>query len=100
MKSYSYHSMSNQNSFPILAYQTGPDESYLIGTKEELLSFAQKIVSAVEESKPGIFFGHAASVKYISKDILDSKGEVDIDAIVLVANSQAKDEIFNSIYNS
>lgn len=72
----------------------------LIGTREQLLAFAQSIIEAVDIAKPDGFFNVTAKVHHLSIGILDSKGETCIDEIVVVDSDEDKNEIFNNIQNS
>ena len=85
---------------PLITYQTGPDESYLIGTKEQLIAFANAIISAVDGARPGQFFGQPARVTHFTEGILDRKAEISLDEVVVVDSNEKKDATFYAVYNS
>ncbi len=85
---------------PLITYQTGPDESYLIGTKEQLLAFANAIISAVNGATPDDFFGQPARVSHFTERILDGKAEIGLNEVVVVDTNKKKDAIFYAMYNS
>ncbi|MDH5231599.1 MAG: hypothetical protein OEY38_16175 [Gammaproteobacteria bacterium] len=85
---------------PLITYQTGENESYLIGTEEQLLSFANSIIEAVSLAKPDNFSGENVLVSNSIQGTLDSKAEIRLDEVVVVENNEQKDRIFYKIYNS
>ena len=89
-----------QDEKPLITYQTGENESFLIGTEEQLLSFAQAIVEAVKSAKPDDFFGEKVLVSGMLRDKLDSKAEIRFDEVVVVESNEQKKAVFYKIYNS
>lgn len=85
---------------PLVTHQTGENESFLIGTREQLLSLAESIVQAVNSAKPSEFFGHRVLTSNILYGKLDSKGELGIDEVVIVESDEQKDAVFYTVYNS
>mgnify|MGYP001050261382 FL=1 len=85
---------------PLITYQTGENETYLIGTEEQLLSFAQAIIDSVNSAKGEEIWGESVKVSKLIHGSLDSKAEIQIDEVVVVANDEQKDRIFYEIYNS
>lgn len=89
-----------KNSLPILTYQTGLEEAFLIGTDAQLRDFAKSIINAIDDAKHDTFFGVDAKVKPLRTRILDGKGCLSIDHIVIVDEDKLKDDIFNNVWNS
>ena len=89
-----------QDGKPLITYQTGENESFLIGTEKQLLSFAQSIIDAVQSAKPEHFFGEKVLVSGLLRGKLDPKAEIGVDEVVVVGNDQQKDALFYRIYNS
>ena len=89
--------MSNMSSSdqPIITYQTGENESYIIGTKEQILNFANTIIKAVENAEPTDFVGEEVLSTSFTTAILDSKGEVGIDEVFIVKDDDQKNDVFN-----
>ena len=85
---------------PLITYQTGPNESYLIGTKDQLLNFANSIIDSVNSAKTDKFLGVDVLVNNIISTELDSKAEIQIDEVIVVENDKLKNELFYKIYNS
>ena len=85
---------------PLITYQTGENESFLIGTKRQLLSFANSIIEAVSSAKADDFFEEKVFVSKSISGFLDSKAEIQLDEVVVVESNEQKDRIFFKIYNS
>ncbi|WP_144391797.1 hypothetical protein [Pleionea sediminis] len=85
---------------PLITYQTGENESYLIGTKEQLIEFANSIIDSVKSAKPEEFFGMKVLVSNDIHGSLDSKAEIQLDAVIVTESDEQKDAIFYNIYNS
>lgn len=80
--------MSSSSDKALITYQTGPDESYLIGTKEQLLEFAATIVRAVESATEDNFWGCPVAITHFESAVLDSKAEVGLDDVVVVETNE------------
>lgn len=89
-----------KSSRPLITFHTSEDESFLIGTKVQLLEFANQIIDAVETADDGNFWNEEVRVKHLSEGILDSKGDVCLDEIVITKTNDVKDKIFYKIYNA
>ena len=85
---------------PLITYQTAENESFLIGTEEQLLSFAQSIIQAVKSAEPDDFFGEKVLVSGLVRGKLDSKAGFQLDEVVVVKSNEQKDALFYRIYNS
>lgn len=84
----------------VLVDQTGPEESFLIGTPEQLKEFANAILAAIEKTNEQDFFGVNANVCALERSLLDGKGTVMIDHIVAVKDDETKNEVFYNVYNA
>ena len=82
-----------------MTYQTAADESYLIGTKGQLLAFANSIIEATKDAKVDDFAGEDVLVYHFETRVLDNRGEVGIDEIVVVDSNEKKERIFRQIQN-
>ncbi len=78
----------------------GEDESYVIGTEEQLLSFAASIVESVNTVQPDTFFEEDVLVSDSIRGSQDDKAEIQLDEIVIVKNNVEKDRLFYKIYSS
>jgi len=92
--------MSTKNNLPIATYQTGPEETFLVGTKEQIKVLAKTLLDAVEDTSEEEFFGVVAGVNVLKSSILDAKGDFSFDHIVVVKDSEDKDKIFYSVQNT
>lgn len=86
------------NNRPLITFQTGADKSYLIGTKEQLISFANSIIESVNSATETDFFGEQVSSSSIIYGCLDIKAEVMLDEVVITKSNEQKDEIFYKIH--
>lgn len=92
--------MTTKNDLPVATYQTGPEETFLVGTKEQIEALAKTLLDAVQNTSEEKFFGVQAGVKVLKKPIMDSKGDFSIDHIVVVKNTEDKDIILYSVQNT
>lgn len=80
--------MSNrENEGPIITAQTGWDESFLIGTEEELLAFAQSIVDSVRSAKEDSFFEEETKTSNHIYGKLGASSEVQFDWLVVTKDN-------------
>jgi len=84
----------------LITYQTGENESYFIGTKQQLLSFANSIIESVNSAKPDEFWEEKVLTSKLIHGCLDSKAEIQLDEVIVVENNDQKDSVFYKIYNS
>jgi hypothetical protein len=92
--------MKPETTYPIITTQTGLDEAFIIGTREELIAFANSILDAVQDVKPDVFFGVNAHASDLISGSLDSISQVRIDWLVVAKTPEEKREIFYKVYNS
>ena len=92
--------MSNKLGLPIATFQTGPEETFLVGTKAQIETFANSLLNAVKNTSEEEFFGVTAQVNCLKKTILDSKGDFSFDHVVVVKSNEEKDEIFYRVQNT
>ncbi|MGH1378958.1 MAG: hypothetical protein ACRBB3_09070 [Alphaproteobacteria bacterium] len=85
---------------PLITYQTGEEESFLIGTKEQLIKFAEQILESVNNANTDNFFGEKVMTSRTLSRVLDGKGSLQIDELVITDNDEQKSEIFYKIINS
>ena len=90
--------MSVPRDRPVIMYETGPDESALIGTHEQLARFARTILDQLaqlgDESNH-----HGVDVRFLQVDpgLNDPLGDIAIDGIVVVANESDRRKLVNAI---
>ncbi|WP_409306637.1 hypothetical protein [Pectobacterium sp. B1J-3] len=89
--------MSKPITSPIIACQTGFDEAFLIGTREELLDFANAIIEAVDKVQPDICFGVTVKTSNLLAEKLDVKSEVRLDYLVVTETPEEKEVIFQKV---
>lgn len=77
----------HQNAGPLITAQTGWEEAFLIGTEEELLAFAEKIIKAVKLAKEEEFFGEKAKVSEFD-GVTGKYSEVLFDWLVVTKNQE------------
>lgn len=92
--------MKPEKTFPIITSQTGLNEAFLIGTREELECFANSILEALNSVKPDVFFGFPTETSDLVSGNLDGISEVKLDWLVVTKTSKEKQEMFYKIYNS
>jgi hypothetical protein len=84
----------------VATYETGANESLLIGTEAQLLSFAKSIIESVIESKSENFWGEEVLVSDRVYGALDPRGAIAFDWIAITENDEQKDTIFSTIYRA
>ena len=92
--------MKQEETFPIITSQTGLDEAFLIGTREELIAFANSIINAVESVNPDVFFGVPADTSSLVSRRLHAISDVKFDWLVVTNTAEEKEDLFYKIYNS
>ncbi len=86
----------NEDSYPAVMCETGWDESFLVGTKEELRSFANKILEEIDKPRDKRdFFGAEASE--VSERISELWGDACIDGIIITSNRPDTKKLINAI---
>lgn len=83
---------------PVMTYETGPDESYLIGTEAELLSMAGLIERSVEEARPGHFLSMEGRSFRFESSLLDSKSDIGITRTFVVESAFEKEELLQRVW--
>jgi hypothetical protein len=82
---------------PIITAQTGWDESFIIGTKAELLQFAQSIIDSVNDAEMDGFFGERVKVSNLIYGRVGSSSEVMFDWVVVTKNNEQTLEISHKV---
>ncbi|HDS1212535.1 TPA: hypothetical protein QD007_003151 [Shewanella algae] len=72
-------------------------KQFLIGTEEELLTFAQCIIDSVKKAKEDTFFGEQAKTSNHIYGKLGSSSEVLFDWLVVTKNSEQTVEIGHKV---
>ncbi len=81
---------------PAVCYETGLDESFLVGTLEEIRALGQALLDAASsEGKSVEFLGVPA--RSVSFALSEPMAEVVLDGIVLVKTKQDRQELMNRI---
>ena len=83
---------------PVITYESHESESFLIGTEEQLLKFAEKIIEATKNAKAKDFFGEKVKASNDIEGSLDSKAEICLDWLVVTKDNDQKDKLFYKIY--
>ncbi|MGL6260080.1 hypothetical protein [Vibrio sp. WXL210] len=81
----------------VITAQTGWDEAFLIGTEEDLLSFAQAIISSVESAQKDDFFGEPVKTSNLVYSKLASYSEVQFDWLVVTDSNEQTLEIAHKV---
>lgn len=81
---------------PFILYETGPDESFLLGTREELVAFAQKILQSLDEPMMENSY-QEIPFQMANVALNDSLGDATIDNLFVVASIEDKHKLVNKI---
>jgi hypothetical protein len=85
-----------RNAGPLITAQTGWEESFLIGTEEELLEFADNIIKAVKAAKEDVFFGEQTKTSKFY-DVTGQYSEVLFDWLVVTKNRKQTIELSGKV---
>lgn len=89
--------MSDDIKGAVITDQTGWNEAFLVGTKEELLAVAQNITYSVNNSKDYKFFGEEVKTSNLLAGNLSSHSEVQFDWIAITKDSHQTLETSNKV---
>jgi len=89
--------MSDDIKGAVITAQTGWNEAFLVGTKEELLAFAQNIIDSVNNAKEDEFFGEEVKTSNLLAGKLASHSEVQFDWIAITKDSEQTLEISHKV---
>ena len=85
-----------EKSYPAIMCEIGWDESFLVGSEDELRAFANKILEEIEKPrKTREFFG--AEVKEYSYRISELWGDACLDGIIITKNSLDTKKVINAV---
>ncbi|MFM2478629.1 hypothetical protein [Celerinatantimonas sp. MCCC 1A17872] len=87
-----------RNAGPLITAQTGWEEAFLIGTEQELLEFADKIVQAVKSAKKAQFFGEETKTAQFHQ-VTGQYSEVLFDWLVVTKNREQTIELSHKVQN-
>jgi len=83
---------------PSICYETGLDEAFLVGTKDELLEFAQAIIELLSGPKePLDYLGVKTEVPKKDRALTESMSEIVIDGLLVVESTEDRQELVNKI---
>jgi hypothetical protein len=83
---------------PSICYETGLDEAFLVGTKDELLEFAQAIIELLSGPKePLDYLGVKTEVPIKDRALTESMSEIVIDGMLVVESTEDRQELVNKI---
>ncbi|MFK8013134.1 MAG: hypothetical protein AB8B80_13925 [Marinicellaceae bacterium] len=85
-----------RNAGPLITAQTGWEESFLIGTEDELLGFAESIINAVKAAKDDDFFGEKAKTSKFHQ-VTGQYSEVLFDWLVVTKDSEQTIELSRKV---
>jgi len=85
-----------RNAGPLITTQTGWEESFLIGTEEELLEFADNIIKAVKTAKEDDFFGEQTKTSNFY-NVTGQYSEVLFDWLVVTKNRKQTIELSSKV---
>lgn len=87
---------------PIVTYQTGPDESVLIGTEQQILKLAQALIDSVINAKPArpeIYGGHMLFESDVVYGKLDPCGTTALDWVLVTASPEETKKVIQAVYS-
>ena len=81
---------------PAICYETGLDESFLVGTRTELIAFAHAVIAAT--TKPGEPLEYLG-IKTLSIPcaLTETMADVTLDGIIVVENEHDRRDLINRI---
>ena len=83
---------------PAICYETGLDESFLVGTKEELFNFAQSIIEILNGPKKLLdYYGVKTESPKTTLALTESMSEIVIDGLLVVASKEDRRSLVNKI---
>lgn len=90
--------MSGTRNLPAIMYETGPEESALIGTRDQLAVFARSILDRLDEIRDESDY-HGVAVRFLApgNGLTESLGDIAIDGIVVVASESDRRKLLNAI---
>jgi hypothetical protein len=87
---------------PIMVHETGPDESVLIGTEQQILRLAQALIDSVVEAKParsGLPGGVMLLESNAVSGKLDPCGTVALDWVLITSSQEDTAMVVQTAYS-
>ena len=83
---------------PAICYETGLDESFLVGTKKELLNFAQSIIDTLNGPKEQLdYFGIKTETPKTTSSLTEPMLEIVFDGLLVVTSKEDRRSLVNKI---
>lgn len=90
--------MSVLSDRPAIMYETGPDESALIGTRDQLATFAQTILDRLDQrGSERNYHGVEGILLATDHGLTDPLGDIAINGLVVVADEWNRRKLVNAI---
>ena len=81
---------------PTIVYQTGPDESVLIGTESAILSFAASLLKSVADARSEEFLGVEVRSSDKINEALNNLGSCALDWVIVTKSDADTQELIHS----
>ena len=82
---------------PIIEYQTGPDESVVVGSEKEILALEKSLIESVVSSEDEEFGGVQLKSSNNVAGVLDPIGGVALDWVLITKTEDDKKEVTKRI---
>ena len=82
---------------PAICYETGLDEAFLLGTKEELSGLAQTILKLLDAPDEAIDYYGVKTQSASQASLTHEMSEIGIDGLILVKSAADKRTLMNKI---
>lgn len=83
---------------PAIHYQTGPDESVLIGSRDSVLRFALALIESVETLEESDMDGVRVEESSAIQGSLDPLGEFGLDWVIIPPDDESREAIIDRYY--
>lgn len=84
---------------PAVCYETSLDESFLVGTREELRKLAMELLAVIEVRGDEIDY-LGVPVHFVSERLTEHMGDIVLDGVAIVEDVAAKRELMNRIHRN
>lgn len=81
---------------PAVCYETGLDESFVVGTREELRKLAMELLAVTEARGDEIDY-LGVPVHFVSERLTEHMGDIVLNGVAIVASTAAKRDLMNRI---
>ncbi|NQV27004.1 MAG: hypothetical protein HQ518_21855 [Rhodopirellula sp.] len=90
--------MAKKEEKPAICYETGLDESFLVGTKEELLDFANSIIHLLNiPAQECDYHGVNTEQPKVVYSLTEPMSDIVIDGIVIVESKDDRRDLINKM---